>query len=210
MRRSLSIVKDESGKLLADVPARNKAAASAALAALKTSLTEFQVIVANKDKQEARHSWVLGREQRMPAWVLTCASPAVVFAGAAEAAGVPQPGGRDRGGDGGRCVAAVLPVNGLHCALTPHSLLRVAGFPFDIPAPYDKLPALKGRAEVEMTVKLKEGRASNPNLKRGTLTIVLDGFNAPVSAGNFMDLVVRAKGGERARAAFCAVAPGLA
>ena len=54
VRRSLSIVKDDSGKLLADVPARNKAAATATLATLKTSLQEFQVIVANKDKQEAR------------------------------------------------------------------------------------------------------------------------------------------------------------
>ena len=80
---------------------------------------------------------------------------------------------------------------------SPH--LWFAGFPFDIPAPYDKLPALKGRAEVEMTVKLKEGRASNPNVKRGTLTIVLDGFNAPVSAGNFMDLVVRARAWDRER-----------
>ena len=65
------------------------------------------------------------------------------------------------------------------------------GFPFDIPAPYDTLPALKGRAEVEMTFKLAEGRASNPNQKRGSLTVVLDGYNAPVSAGNFVDLVQR-------------------
>jgi hypothetical protein len=68
---------------------------------------------------------------------------------------------------------------------------RAPGFPFDIPAPYDTLPALKGRAEVEMTFTLKEGRASNPNAKRGSLTVVLDGYNAPVSAGNFVDLVVR-------------------
>ena len=83
--------------------------------------------------------------------------------------------------------------------LTPRfSSWRCAGFPFDIPAPYDTMPALKGRAEVEMTVKLKEGRASNPNIKRGTLSIVLDGFNAPVSAGNFMDLIVRGCGGPHA------------
>ena len=42
-----------------------------------------------------------------------------------------------------------------------------------------------------MTFKLAEGRASNPNQKRGTLTVVLDGYNAPVSAGNFVDLVLR-------------------
>jgi cyclophilin family peptidyl-prolyl cis-trans isomerase len=42
-----------------------------------------------------------------------------------------------------------------------------------------------------MTFKLAEGRASNPNQKRGSLTVVLDGYNAPVSAGNFVDLVQR-------------------
>ena len=42
-----------------------------------------------------------------------------------------------------------------------------------------------------MSFKLKEGRSQNPNVKTGTLTIVLDGYNAPVSAGNFLDLVQR-------------------
>ena len=73
--------------------------------------------------------------------------------------------------------------------LSPHPLH--AGFPFAIPAPYDTLPALKGRAEAEFTFKLKEGRAGNPNIKSGTMRVVLDGYNAPVSAGNFMDLVLR-------------------
>lgn len=66
-----------------------------------------------------------------------------------------------------------------------------AGFPFAVPAPYDTMPLLKGRAEAEFTFKLKDGRAGNPNIKRGTMKVVLDGYNAPVSAGNFVDLVLR-------------------
>ena len=54
MRRSLGIVKNEAAAILADVPAANKATATAALARLRTSLEEFSVVVANKDKQEAR------------------------------------------------------------------------------------------------------------------------------------------------------------
>lgn len=63
----------------------------------------------------------------------------------------------------------------------------VSGFPFQIPAPYDRSPLLKGRATVEMEVKVKD----NVNLDTGILTIILDGFNAPVTAGNFADLVDR-------------------
>ncbi len=62
VRRSLQIVKNESAALLADVPAANKADATAALARLKTSLEEFSAIVANKDKQEAR-DWQRGRQR---------------------------------------------------------------------------------------------------------------------------------------------------
>ena len=59
-------------------------------------------------------------------------------------------------------------------------------FPYQVPAPYDTtLPRLEGRATVEMEVKIKDN-AVNPG---GTLTIVLDGYNAPVSAGNFTDLI---------------------
>jgi cyclophilin family peptidyl-prolyl cis-trans isomerase len=59
-------------------------------------------------------------------------------------------------------------------------------FPYQVPAPYDTtLPRLEGRATVEMEVKIKDN-AVNPG---GKLTIVLDGYNAPVSAGNFTDLI---------------------
>lgn len=57
--------------------------------------------------------------------------------------------------------------------------LMVQGFPYEVPAEYSHLPQLKGRATVEMTTN------------KGTLTIVVDGYSAPVTAGNFVDLVQR-------------------
>ncbi|WP_017661606.1 peptidylprolyl isomerase [Baaleninema simplex] len=57
--------------------------------------------------------------------------------------------------------------------------LMVDGFPFDVPDEYAGLPQLKGRATIEVTTN------------QGTLTLVADGYNAPVTAGNFVDLVDR-------------------
>ncbi|WP_009632515.1 peptidylprolyl isomerase [Synechocystis sp. PCC 7509] len=57
--------------------------------------------------------------------------------------------------------------------------LMAVGFPFEVPAEYSNLPQLKGRATVEI--------ATN----KGDLTVVLDGYSAPVTAGNFVDLVQR-------------------
>ncbi|NES22294.1 MAG: peptidylprolyl isomerase [Symploca sp. SIO3E6] len=57
--------------------------------------------------------------------------------------------------------------------------LMVAGFPFEVPAEYSNLPQLKGRATVELTTN------------KGSLTLVVDGYSAPVTAGNFVDLVQR-------------------
>ena len=53
----------------------------------------------------------------------------------------------------------------------------VAEFPFEVPDEYANLPQLKGRATVEMKTN------------KGDLTLVVDGYNAPVTAGNFVDLV---------------------
>lgn len=64
----------------------------------------------------------------------------------------------------------------------------VSKFPFEIPAEYSKRPLLKGRATLEMKVALSE-TPEGPQAR--TLTIVLDGYNAPVSAGQFLDLVER-------------------
>lgn len=57
--------------------------------------------------------------------------------------------------------------------------LMVQGFPFEIPEKYSDLPRLLGRA----TVKI--------NTTKGDITVVVDGYNAPLTAGNFVDLVQR-------------------
>ena len=57
--------------------------------------------------------------------------------------------------------------------------LMVVGFPFEVPEDYASLPQLKGRATVEMTTE------------KGNLTMIVDGYSAPVNAGNFVDLVER-------------------
>lgn len=57
--------------------------------------------------------------------------------------------------------------------------LMVQGFPFEVPEAYGNLPQLKGRATVELKTT------------QGAIAIVVDGYSAPVSAGNFVDLVQR-------------------
>ena len=57
--------------------------------------------------------------------------------------------------------------------------LMVTGFPFEVPAEYSNLPQLLGRATVDMETN------------KGDLTIVVDGYSAPVNGGNFIDLVQR-------------------
>ncbi len=53
----------------------------------------------------------------------------------------------------------------------------VKSYPFEVPDQYTHLPQLKGRATVEMLTN------------KGKLTVVLDGYSAPLTAGNFADLV---------------------
>ena len=55
----------------------------------------------------------------------------------------------------------------------------VKEFPFEIPPEYSHLPQLKGRATVEIKTN------------KGNLTLVVDGYSAPITAGNFVDLVQR-------------------
>ena len=57
--------------------------------------------------------------------------------------------------------------------------LLVRDFPFAIPQEYDALPRLLGRATVRLTTT------------KGDLITVVDGFNAPLTAGAFVDLVQR-------------------
>ena len=55
----------------------------------------------------------------------------------------------------------------------------VQGFPFAIPKQYDALPRLLGRAQVRL------------HTTAGDLLTVVDGYNAPLTAGAFVDLVQR-------------------
>lgn len=63
--------------------------------------------------------------------------------------------------------------------ITELEKLMVQGFPFEVPEDYSNLPQLKGRATVEIETT------------QGLLTVVVDGYSAPVNAGNFVDLVQR-------------------
>ncbi|KGF72040.1 peptidylprolyl isomerase [Neosynechococcus sphagnicola sy1] len=51
--------------------------------------------------------------------------------------------------------------------------------PSEVPAEYRHLPQLQGRATIDITTN------------KGSLTVVVDGYSAPVTAGNFVDLVQR-------------------
>ena len=55
--------------------------------------------------------------------------------------------------------------------------LMVNGYPFEVPEEYSNLPQLKGRATVQFTTT------------QGDITVIADGYSAPVTAGNFVDLV---------------------
>lgn len=70
--------------------------------------------------------------------------------------------------------------------------LMVTDFPFTVPDEYSSLPQLKGRATVQVVVR-KAGDEPfdiNGNLvPEGKMTLVLDGYSAPISAGSFIDLV---------------------
>jgi peptidylprolyl isomerase len=57
--------------------------------------------------------------------------------------------------------------------------MMVTEFPFEVPAEYNNLPQLQGRAQVAFETT------------KGTLLAVIDGYSAPVTGGNFVDLVQR-------------------
>lgn len=78
--------------------------------------------------------------------------------------------------------------------------LMVAKFPFSPPKNDDRqeddyfnLPRLFGRAEATFFVRElpKENGGKDDELRTGNITVIVDGFNAPISAGNFIDLCQR-------------------
>jgi len=75
---------------------------------------------------------------------------------------------------------------------TFEELMVPDGYKRDIPAEYDGLPRLQGRAEVSMVLKKPDGSQYNVDGKlydKVELKMVIDGYNAPITGGNFVDLV---------------------
>ncbi|KAL7519481.1 hypothetical protein ACHAWX_004236 [Stephanocyclus meneghinianus] len=67
-----------------------------------------------------------------------------------------------------------------------------AGYVTPVPSDYNDLPQLHGRATVEMLLKKPNGESFDIEgtlSKEAKMTMVIDGFAAPVTAGNFIDLV---------------------
>ena len=67
----------------------------------------------------------------------------------------------------------------------------VPGFPYEVPKDYSNLPQLKGRATLELKMKLKDPAQRSLDYDHFSMTMVIDGYNAPVTSGNFVDLVGR-------------------
>lgn len=75
-------------------------------------------------------------------------------------------------------------------------LLQAPGLPYLVPNEYQQYPRLTGRATVEFTIK--RGAESTFTIAagggpkdRGTIEVVLDGYSAPLTSGNFADLVLK-------------------
>lgn len=76
--------------------------------------------------------------------------------------------------------------------------LKPGELPYKIPSDYDNLPRLRGRATVSCTLA-KSPNSKKPyytledgsRVKEVQLKLVIDGFHAPITGGNFVDLVQR-------------------
>ncbi|GKA83382.1 peptidyl-prolyl cis-trans isomerase CYP37, chloroplastic [Tanacetum coccineum] len=74
-------------------------------------------------------------------------------------------------------------------------LLQAPGLSFLLPAQYTNFPRLTGRAVVEFVVEKGDGSMFTPQSggvprKSATIQVVLDGYSAPLTTGNFAKLVV--------------------
>ena len=89
-----------------------------------------------------------------------------------------------------RVAAALNDVAALELAQTP-------GLPYLLPAQYASRPRLVGRAVAELTLERRDGQSfeamddGRGRQSTGKLRIVLDGYNAPLTAGNWAALVKR-------------------
>ncbi|KAK3424289.1 hypothetical protein EUGRSUZ_F01089 [Eucalyptus grandis] len=80
-------------------------------------------------------------------------------------------------------------------AVAEIELLQAPGLSFLLPEQYLKYPRLTGRATVELTIEKGDGTAFSPEAggeprKTATIQMVIDGFSAPLTAGNFAKMVV--------------------
>ncbi|XP_071730166.1 peptidyl-prolyl cis-trans isomerase CYP37, chloroplastic-like [Rutidosis leptorrhynchoides] len=74
-------------------------------------------------------------------------------------------------------------------------LLQAPGLSFLLPAQYTNYPKLAGRAVVELVIEKGDGSMFTPQAggvprKAATIQVVLDGYSAPLTAGNVAKLVV--------------------
>ncbi|XP_065862150.1 peptidyl-prolyl cis-trans isomerase CYP37, chloroplastic isoform X2 [Euphorbia lathyris] len=74
-------------------------------------------------------------------------------------------------------------------------LLQAPGLSFLLPEQYLKYPRLAGRGTVEFTIEKGEGSTFSPEAggeqkRTAKIQVVLDGYSAPLTAGNFAKLVV--------------------
>eukprot|EP00814_Leptocylindrus_danicus_P010629 CAMPEP_0116003978 /NCGR_PEP_ID=MMETSP0321-20121206/342_1 /TAXON_ID=163516 /ORGANISM="Leptocylindrus danicus var. danicus, Strain B650" /LENGTH=411 /DNA_ID=CAMNT_0003472219 /DNA_START=94 /DNA_END=1329 /DNA_ORIENTATION=+ len=67
--------------------------------------------------------------------------------------------------------------------------------PFSVPSEYANLPQLRGRASVECVISKKAGKQfrleDGSGTDKVTLELIIDGYHAPLTAGNFVDLTKR-------------------
>lgn len=68
-----------------------------------------------------------------------------------------------------------------------------AGYKTPVPSEYSDLAQLHGRATIEMVLKKGDGKSpfnvEGQNYPQAKMVMVVDGYAAPVTAGNFVDLV---------------------
>ncbi|WRX28421.1 Cyclophilin-type peptidyl-prolyl cis-trans isomerase domain - like 10 [Theobroma cacao] len=74
-------------------------------------------------------------------------------------------------------------------------LLQAPGLSFLLPEQYLKYPRLTGRAVVELNIEKGDGSSFTPEAggeprKTATVQVVLDGYSAPLTTGNFAKLVI--------------------
>lgn len=74
-------------------------------------------------------------------------------------------------------------------------LLQAPGLSFLLPEQYLKYPRLTGRGTVEFTIEKGDGSSFSPEAggelrKTAAVQVVIDGYSAPLTAGNFAKLVI--------------------